>query len=128
MLSYLLIYHPRVLLMLLILFVLMCGHHLLLVIVVCGIMSYFLTTTLTIFRCTPLNTKSDVFSKFIHFSNYIKNQFDKTINAIQCDNGGVYNNQQFHNHFSAHGIQFRFSCPHTTPKKQKMRTHVTYYK
>lgn len=60
-----------------------------------------------------------MFSKFLHFSTYVKNQFGATIKSLQCDNGGEYNNNQFHTHFSQHGITFRFSCPHTSQQNGK---------
>ncbi|KAJ9566959.1 hypothetical protein OSB04_002925 [Centaurea solstitialis] len=37
----------------------------------------------------------------------------------QCDNGGEYNNKTFHDFFASHGIQFRFSCPHTSQQNGK---------
>lgn len=62
----------------------------------------------------PLRRKSEVFSKFLHFSALVKNQFSATIKSLQCDNGGEFNNHQFHKHFADHGISFRFSCPYTS--------------
>lgn len=75
-------------------------------------MSSSLTNILIFFG--PLRSKDQVFSKFLHFSAFIQNQFSKTIKKFQCDNGTEYNNAQFHNHFSANGITFRFSCPYTS--------------
>ena len=37
-----------------------------------------------------LRMKSDVFSKFLHFSAYVRNQFKTSIKTFQCDNGGEY--------------------------------------
>lgn len=62
----------------------------------------------------PLRHKSEVFSKFLHFFAYVKNQFSKCIKSLQCDNGGEYDNAEFHKHFATHGIKFRFSCPYTS--------------
>lgn len=62
----------------------------------------------------PLRKKSEVFSKFIHFTNFVQTQFKCQIKQLQCDNGGEYNNNQFHNFFSSKGIVVRFSCPHTS--------------
>ena len=67
----------------------------------------------------PLRRKSEVFSKFLHFHSYVKNQFKTTIKALQCDNGGEYNNKQFLQFFSEQGIVFRFSCPHTSQQNGK---------
>lgn len=62
----------------------------------------------------PLRRKCDLFSKFLHFTSYIKNQFKANIKAFQCDNGGEYRNKQFDNFFAEHGIEARYSCPHTS--------------
>ena len=67
----------------------------------------------------PLRRKSEVFSKFIHFTNYVQTQFKCQIKSLQCDNGGEYNNTQFHNFFSSKGIVVRFSCPHTSQQNGK---------
>ncbi|GJZ07935.1 ribonuclease H-like domain-containing protein [Tanacetum coccineum] len=37
----------------------------------------------------PLRSKSDMFDKFLHFRNYVKNQFKCEIKSFQCDHGGV---------------------------------------
>ncbi|KAJ9548922.1 hypothetical protein OSB04_021465 [Centaurea solstitialis] len=72
----------------------------------------------------PLKQKSEVFSKFQEFFYHVKTQFNSTIKSFQCDNGGgggdgEYNNKQFHDLFALHGIQFRFSCPHTSQQNGK---------
>lgn len=67
----------------------------------------------------PIRRKSDVFSKFLHFSAYVSNQFKTSIKTFLCDNGGEYDNSYFHNHFSTHGISFRFSCPNTSQQNGK---------
>lgn len=63
--------------------------------------------------------KSDVFSKFLIFFSYVETQFKTKIQALQCDNGGEYTNTNFHNFFASNGIQFRFSCPHTSQQNGK---------
>ncbi|GJZ52719.1 ribonuclease H-like domain-containing protein [Tanacetum coccineum] len=35
----------------------------------------------------PLRSKSDMFDKFLHFRNYVKNQFKCEIKSFQCDHG-----------------------------------------
>lgn len=67
----------------------------------------------------PLRRKSEVFSKFLHFTAYVKTQFGATIKAFQCDNGGEYNNNRFLKHFNNNGITFRFSFPHTSQQNGK---------
>ncbi|CAA7029694.1 unnamed protein product [Microthlaspi erraticum] len=67
----------------------------------------------------PLRRKSEVFSKFLHFYSHIQTQFNSPIKAFQCDNGGEYNNTDFHKFFDTNGIQVRFSCPHTSQQNGK---------
>ncbi|KAJ9542159.1 hypothetical protein OSB04_028665 [Centaurea solstitialis] len=67
----------------------------------------------------PLKQKSEVFSNFQEFFYHVRTQFNSTIKSFQCDNGGEYNNKQFHDFFALHGIQFRFSCPHTSQQNGK---------
>lgn len=67
----------------------------------------------------PIRRKSEVFSKFLHFSAYVKTQFNSKIVSFQCDNGGEYNNSQFRQHFDLNGISARFSCPHTSQQNRK---------
>lgn len=62
----------------------------------------------------PLRHKSEVLSKFLHFSAYVENHFSTKIKNIQCDNGGEFNNTEFHKFCGSQGISFRFSCPHTS--------------
>lgn len=67
----------------------------------------------------PLRRKSEVFSKFKHFSNYVENHFQAHIQDVQCDNGGEYDNHQFHDFCDNKGITMRFSCPHTSQQNGK---------
>ena len=59
-------------------------------------------------------SKSEVFTKFFHFYKYVQTQFKKTIKSFQCDNGREYTSREFQLFLSSHGIQSRFSCPHTS--------------
>ena len=43
-----------------------------------------------------LRYKHETFSKFLHFTNFVKTQFEKDIKSLQCDNGGEFDNSQFH--------------------------------
>lgn len=72
----------------------------------------------------PLCRKSDFFSKFLHFNAYVKTQFKTNIMSLQCDNGGEYDNNRFHDHFSKNGMTFRFSCPHTSQQNGKSERMV----
>lgn len=67
----------------------------------------------------PLLKKPDVFSKFLHFRTFVKNQFNIDIKSFQCDHCGEFDNTQFHQFFDQHGIMFRFSCPRTSQQNRK---------
>lgn len=67
----------------------------------------------------PLRYKHETFSKFLHFTNFVKTQFGKDIKSLQCDNGGEFDNSQFHDFFASKGITFHFSCPHTSQQNGK---------
>ena len=72
----------------------------------------------------PHAHKSQVYSTFVQFFTLIKTQFHFTIKTIQCDNGREYNNHNFHQFCSQNGIQFRFSCPHTSPQNGKAERKI----
>lgn len=67
----------------------------------------------------PLRRKSEVFSKFLQFYKYVETQFNTRIKALQCDNGGEYQNTELQTFFLSNGIQFRFTCPHTSQQNGK---------
>jgi transposase InsO family protein len=67
----------------------------------------------------PLMNKSDVLSKFQLFRSYVRTHFKCEIKSFQCDHGGEFDNTAFHELFSTHGIQFRFSCPRTSQQNGK---------
>ena len=67
----------------------------------------------------PLKHKSDTFSRYLHFSNFVKTQFQCTIKSLQCDNGGEFNNRMLLNHLASEGTTIRFSCPHTSQQNGK---------
>lgn len=67
----------------------------------------------------PLRWKHEVYTKFLQFLAYVETQFQTNIHALQCDNGGEYDNQKFHSIFDNKGIQFRFSCPHISQQNGK---------
>ena len=66
-----------------------------------------------------MHKKSDLYDNFIVFRAYVNKQFGVDIKALQCDHGGEYDNTRFHDLFRKTGIQFRFSCPHTSPQNGK---------
>lgn len=67
----------------------------------------------------PLSNKSQVFSIFLAFHKHITTQFECLIKTFRCDNGTEYNNQFFHIFCTSNGMDFRFSCPHTSPQNGK---------
>ena len=67
----------------------------------------------------PMRYKHETFSKFLHFSNYVKTQFGTNIKSLQCDNGGEFNNSKFHDFFANNGMTFRFFCSHTSQQNRK---------
>lgn len=67
----------------------------------------------------PLRRKNEVFSKFLQFYKYVETQFNTRIKALQCDNGGEYQNSNFQTLFHPNGMQFRFSCSHTSQQNGK---------
>ncbi|KAJ0511512.1 putative RNA-directed DNA polymerase [Helianthus annuus] len=67
----------------------------------------------------PLNFKSETFSKFEQFHTFATTQFRLPIQAFQCDMGGEFDNAMLKNFNTKHGIEFRFSCPHTSQQNGK---------
>ncbi|KAI3760479.1 hypothetical protein L1987_50874 [Smallanthus sonchifolius] len=67
----------------------------------------------------PLKFKSETFTKFTHFHQFVKTQFHLPIKSFQCDMGGEFDNTNFKNFATQHGTQFRFSCPHTSQQNGK---------
>ncbi|KAJ0928153.1 putative RNA-directed DNA polymerase [Helianthus annuus] len=67
----------------------------------------------------PLKFKSETFTKFTHFHQFVKTQFHLPIKSFQCDMGGEFDNHNFKNFTTQNGIQLRFSCPHTSQQNGK---------
>lgn len=67
----------------------------------------------------PLRQKSDTSSILQNFYSLILNQFHLSIQTVQCDNGGEFDNAVLRSFFAAKGISFRFSCPHTSQQNGK---------
>ena len=62
--------------------------------------------------------------KSLNFTTYVKNQFGKDIKSLQCDNGGEFDNKQFHDFFATKGITFRFLCPYSSQQNGKSETMI----
>jgi transposase InsO family protein len=63
-----------------------------------------------------LHQKSDAFSTFVKFKALVENQFSHPIKQFQFDGGGEYTSLQFQSFLTQHGIDFRKSCPYTSPQ------------
>ena len=83
------------------------------------IMSFFLDDYSNYLWTFPIANKSQVYSIFLSFQALIKTQFERDIKNIQCHNGWEFDNGPFHSFCKANGVQFCFSCPHTSPKMVK---------
>jgi transposase InsO family protein len=60
-----------------------------------------------------LKNKSEVFSQFVDFCNYVENQFDTKIKIFRSDNGTEFVNQNFANLFKEKGILHQTTCVYT---------------
>ncbi|GKC26045.1 ribonuclease H-like domain-containing protein [Tanacetum coccineum] len=74
----------------------------------------------------PLLRKSDVLSKFVLFRKFVHTQFNCEIKSFQCDHGGEFDNRALHKLFVENGIQFRFSCAHTSQQNGHASNHRGY--
>ncbi|KAJ0443134.1 putative RNA-directed DNA polymerase [Helianthus annuus] len=72
----------------------------------------------------PLKFKSETFSKFTHFHQFVSTQFRLPIQTFQCDMGGEFDNTNFKNFATKNGIQLRFSCPHTSQQNGKAKRMI----
>lgn len=54
-----------------------------------------------------INQKSQVFSKFKEFVEYVKNQFNMKVKMIRSDGGGEYVSKEFENYLNENGIQYQ---------------------
>ncbi|KAM2925447.1 hypothetical protein FF1_042962 [Malus domestica] len=61
----------------------------------------------------PLKAKSDVFSTFVIFKNYVENLLGNKIQTLRSDSGGEFTGNSFASFLRTHGILHQFSCPHT---------------
>jgi hypothetical protein len=64
----------------------------------------------------PLHQKSETFATFVKFKDLVENQFSTKIKQLQSDGGGEYTSVQFQTFLTQHGINFRKTCPYTSPQ------------
>ncbi|KAM2874298.1 hypothetical protein COP2_017588 [Malus domestica] len=61
----------------------------------------------------PMSNKSDVFTIFVRFYNFVLTQFGKHIKSLQTDGGGEYVSHRFTSFLAQKGIVQCISCPYT---------------
>ncbi|KAM2437268.1 hypothetical protein ACFX1W_014395 [Malus domestica] len=61
----------------------------------------------------PLRRKSEVYSTFVTFKNYVEKSVGNQIKVIRFDSGGEFTSASFQSYLYLHGISHQFSCPHT---------------
>ena len=76
---------------------------------------HLLLLNLSILTCGLylLKTKSEVFTKFVHFKALIENQFLGKIKIFKSDGGGEYTSNEFKHYLLQQGIIYQTSCPYT---------------
>ncbi|KAJ9542330.1 hypothetical protein OSB04_028836 [Centaurea solstitialis] len=67
----------------------------------------------------PLSNKSQVYSIFCGFKQFVQTQFELNIKSLQCDNGREFDNARMHEFCKINGITFQFSCPYTSSQNGK---------
>ena len=67
----------------------------------------------------PLRQKSETSTVLQRFFTFVHTQFHVIIKSMQCDNGDEFINSSLRSFFSSNGIDYRFSCPHTSPQNGK---------
>ena len=60
-----------------------------------------------------LNSKSEVFTKFVQFKAMGETQFSTKIKTFRSDGGGEYTSNAFKTYLSQQGIVHQISCPYT---------------
>lgn len=60
-----------------------------------------------------MKNKHEVFEIFRSFHCMIKTQFSAKLQIVRSDNGGEYDNAQFHKYFQEHGLHHETSCSQT---------------
>lgn len=78
-------------------------------------MHYFVTIVDDYSRYTwicPIQSKCEVFVVLKNFA-LIKNQFDKNIKILRCDNGSEFFNSKCNELLASYGVIHQSSCPYT---------------
>jgi hypothetical protein len=67
-----------------------------------------------------LHVKSDTFPTLSKKFVFVSMQFDRTIKAVQCDNGHEFDNAPSHAFFVSSGVVLQMSYPYTSPQNDKV--------
>jgi hypothetical protein len=70
-----------------------------------------------------LCAKSDTFPALLHFFAWVSTQFGLTVKAVQRDKGREFDNSTSRS-FLTRGVQFRMSCPYTSPQNDKVERMI----
>ncbi|WVZ82501.1 hypothetical protein U9M48_029756 [Paspalum notatum var. saurae] len=68
----------------------------------------------------PLRHKSDANATIQNFHALVQNQFHRTIQSLQCDNGTEFINSDLRHFLTTHGVTYRLSCPYTSAQNGKV--------
>src|SRR5579875_408018 len=60
-----------------------------------------------------LESKAEVFAKFVEFKALVETQSEHKIKAFRSDNGGEFTSKAFESFFHSHGIERQLSTPYT---------------
>lgn len=60
-----------------------------------------------------MKNKHEVFEIFRSFHCMVKTQYSAKLQIVRSDNGGEYDNAQFHRYFQEHGLHHQTSCSQT---------------
>lgn len=74
----------------------------------------------------PLRLKSSTFTTFLHFFVWVSTQFERSIYALQCDNGQEFDNSSC-SFFLSHGVQLWLSCTYTSPQNDQSKNHDLHH-
>ena len=69
-----------------------------------------------------------MYSTFVHFKNYAKNQFNLSLKIFRTDNGSEFVNHKMVDYLTSHGILHQLSCPYTPEQNgiaERKHQHIT---
>ena len=60
-----------------------------------------------------IKSKSDVYTKFLHYKALVEKETSAKIQKIKADNRGEYNSEKFHQFCQKEGISIHYTVPYT---------------